>query len=128
MLRSSVVSALGSCRLALDSNPARHSTLGLEQHEIFTQTQEFIPSSGRYPAGEVQPEHEYCVKCRSRREIYYKYIKREPEKAPNLKKNYFCTFCLIFSVGGVFQKLGSSQYQSSYYGKTPSSTTVRYFR
>ncbi len=33
-----------------------------QQDELFTQTQEFIPSSGRYPAGEYQPEDEYCIK------------------------------------------------------------------
>ena len=32
-----------------------------KQEELVTQTQEFIPSSGRYPADEVQPEDEYCV-------------------------------------------------------------------
>jgi len=30
-----------------------------QQDELFTQTQEFIPSSGRYPAGKDQPEDEY---------------------------------------------------------------------
>jgi hypothetical protein len=32
-----------------------------QQDELFTQTQEFIPSSGRYPAGEDLPEDEYCI-------------------------------------------------------------------
>jgi hypothetical protein len=32
-----------------------------QQDELFTQTQEFIPSSGRCPAGEDLPEDEYCI-------------------------------------------------------------------
>jgi hypothetical protein len=31
------------------------------QDELFIQTQKFISSSGWYPAGEVQPEDEYCI-------------------------------------------------------------------
>jgi hypothetical protein len=31
-----------------------------QQDELFTQTQELISSSGGYPAGEYQPEDEYC--------------------------------------------------------------------
>jgi hypothetical protein len=58
--RSSVVSALGwaavrqpRVRIPPGTPPSA------QQDELFTQTQEFIPSSGRYPAGEDQPEDEY---------------------------------------------------------------------
>jgi hypothetical protein len=58
--RSLVVSALGCCTAAPGSNPPG-TPPSAQLDEIFTQTQEFIPSSGRYPAGEVHPEDEYCI-------------------------------------------------------------------
>ena len=44
---------------------------------MFTQTQEFIPSPGKYPAGEVHPEDEYCINVCLVRKIQNK-IKRVP--------------------------------------------------
>jgi hypothetical protein len=43
-----------------------------QQDELFTQTQEFIPSTGRYPAGEEQPEDEYCINVYLARKIQNK--------------------------------------------------------
>jgi hypothetical protein len=58
--RSSVVSALGCCTAAPGSIPARHPHPRPTRMNYLPRAG-VIPSSGRYPADEVQPEEEYCI-------------------------------------------------------------------